>query len=107
MSQDETNALGKHMLLDHPEEPPNFSFKVDKVWKTSLGRQIREAILIAQENPEMLLNSKSEWGMSNRIPRVVVFSDDDDHQDHHPHDGGGGDDPSTIGVECRCLRAYA
>ena len=43
----------------------------------------------------MLLNSKSEWGMTNKIPRVIVHNDDD-HHDHHPHDEGGNDCPSTI-----------
>ena len=44
----EANALGRHMYLDQTDEAPDFTFKVDKVWKTSLGRKIREAILIAQ-----------------------------------------------------------
>ena len=74
-SDDQSNALAKHMALHHPEEMPNFEYKVDKCHKGSLNRQIREAIMISQENPAMLMNSKSEWGMENSIPRVRVVED--------------------------------
>ena len=68
---DESNALAKHQKLHHPEQPPLFKFKVDRTWKTSLGRQIREAILIQGSDPDTLMNSRSEWG-SYAIPRVVI-----------------------------------
>ena len=71
-TDDRSDAMAKHMAEAHPDCEPNFSYKVDRAWKTSLARQIRESLLIAQENPEMLLNSKGEWGSKNVIPRLVV-----------------------------------
>ena len=59
------------MLNHHKEEAPDFIYKLDKQWKTSLSRQIGEALCISKADPATLMNSKSEWG-SNRIPRVVV-----------------------------------
>ena len=70
-NMDEKNPLVKHQMLHHPGRSPNFKFKVDKTWKSSLGRQIREAILINQEDPNRLMNSKSEWG-NNGIPRITI-----------------------------------
>ena len=67
----EENPLVKHMLLHHPGDSPEFSIKAEKSYKTSLGRQIGEAMKIGQSNPLFLMNSKSEWG-GNKIPRVVV-----------------------------------
>ena len=34
-----------------------------------------EAIMIAQENPAMSMNSKAEWGLSNTIPGVRVVDE--------------------------------
>ena len=81
-TNDTSNALAKHQAIHHPGEVANFKFKVDKGHKISLNRLIREAIMISQENPSMLMNSKAEWGMSNTIPRVrVVESEDSAVQD--------------------------
>ena len=52
------------------------SFKLDSTHKTTLSRQIRESLLIQDENPTMLINSKSEWGSQNTIPRVIIESGD-------------------------------
>ena len=62
----------KHTLLHHPENPPTYRFNLHRVWKTSLQRQIGEAIQIAEEKQSILMNSKSEWG-SNPIPRVQIM----------------------------------
>ena len=71
-SEDNTNALAKHQAIHHPHQDPNFSFKLDRVWKTTLARHIGEALAIQGEDPTKLMNSKSEWGSKNTIPRIIV-----------------------------------
>ena len=66
---DVTNALAKHHEIHHKELPPDFSFKLDRKWKTTLARQIGESLLIMGEVPHLLMNSKSEFGSSNRDTR--------------------------------------
>ena len=73
---DQTNPLVKHMMIHHPQEDPDFTWKVDKSHKTSLSRQIRESLMIARENQSMLMNSKTEWGSGNTIPRVIISGED-------------------------------
>ena len=68
---DPNNALVKHMKLHHPGEEPVFNFHLHRVWKTSLARQIGEALAISEVNQDLLMNSKSEWG-STPIPRVII-----------------------------------
>ena len=70
-SNDETYAIVKHMSNDHPGRQPEFSFKMDRSWKTSLQRQIHEAIRIEETDPSDLMNSRSEWG-ANCVPRIKV-----------------------------------
>ena len=70
-TEDETYAIVKHWKIEHKEAKPEFQFKVVKSYRSSLDRQISEAILIDNEPPQHLLNSKSEWG-SNRIPRLII-----------------------------------
>ena len=41
------------------------------MFRSSLERQIFEAITIDEAPPEVRLNSKAEWGC-NRIPRLVI-----------------------------------
>ena len=55
-----------------------------------------ESIQIDEEDPEVRLNSKSEWG-SNKIPRLIIDPDSQyspGEQDKPPaeQDGGGGQD---------------
>ena len=69
MDNDEKNALVKHRAIHHQGQDPQFIFQLHKVWKNSLSRQIGEAIAISEEDPNILMNSRSEWG-SNPIPRV-------------------------------------
>ena len=57
---DEKNPLVKHMVNHHRGEEPDFSYKVDQQWKTSLSRQIGEALAINRASPTTLMNSKSE-----------------------------------------------
>ena len=45
--------------------------RIDRSWKTSLQRQIHEAIKIEETDPSDLMNSRSEWG-ANCVPRVKI-----------------------------------
>ena len=42
--------------------PPNFSYTVSKVCKTSLERQIWEGIEIMLSDTQRVINQKGEWG---------------------------------------------
>ena len=71
---DEKYAIVKHQANFHPQEPPNFIYKQHRTWKSSLERQVGEAIMINETKPGSLMNSKSEWG-HNSIPRISVIRD--------------------------------
>ena len=58
----------------HPNQTHDFSYKLDRTWKTSLQRQIREAMMIDETPDHQLMNSKSEFG-ANSVPRVVIEDD--------------------------------
>ena len=68
-------ATVKHMMNHHPDEAPDFSFKLDKSHRSSLHRQLSEAIKIDETPVDELMNSKSEFG-SNSVPRVTI---EDEH----------------------------
>ena len=68
---DESYAIVKHWLKDHPEKKPEYEFKVMRSYRSSLERQIWESIFIDEENPEVRLNSRSEWG-ANKVPRLII-----------------------------------
>ena len=59
---DQKNPLVKHQILHQPEEggPLEFKFKLDKKWRSSLQRQIREAIFIQGYDQDKLMNSRAE-----------------------------------------------
>ena len=67
----EENPLVKHTMIHHQGITPSFTFEVNKAYKTSLSRQIGEAIMINSTDQSKLMNSKSEFGM-NAVPRVVI-----------------------------------
>ena len=82
---DETNPMVKHQTIHHPEEeePLEFIFTLDRSWKTSLQQQLREAI--QEHDPDLLMNSKAEWGLNN-IPCVKIGLDDEDfNRNSHPN----------------------
>ena len=54
----------------------SFEFKLVGTNKTSLERQIKEALLIEHTPNENLMNSKAEWGF-NAIPRVRIALEND------------------------------
>ena len=66
-----TYAIVKHHTNEHSGSIPDFTFKLHKTHKTSLERQIKEALLIEHTDNKSLMNSKSEWGF-NSIPRVRI-----------------------------------
>ena len=65
----------KHQKLHHPEEEAVFHFHLHKVWKTSLARQIGEALALSEVDHTRLMNSRSEWGTAP-IPRVTILYPD-------------------------------
>ena len=70
----EEYATVKHHLNHHKDLKPAFSFTVDRQWKSSLERQIGEALLISNSPEDELLNCKTEWGC-NPIPRAKILTD--------------------------------
>ena len=94
----EKYATVKHHLNHHANVPPNFKYKLHKTWKSTLERQVGEALEINSSPPESLMNSKSEWG-HNALPRITVLKDPREPPDppenqpaqgpgqiHHQHD---------------------
>ena len=84
---DKEYAVVKHMANCHPNTQWSFKFDLHGSWKSSLERQVREAMLIDGTPREHLMNSKSEWG-NNSIPRVIIGQDKDRDRDNG--DGGAG-----------------
>ena len=98
-SRDETYAVVKHWVKDHPEGQPSYKFEVMRSFKSSLERQVMESIQIDEEDPEVRLNSKSEWG-SNKIPRLMIDPDSQyspGEQDKPPADQNRGQDQDSHG----------
>ena len=77
------------MKNEHPTLDPDFEYKLHKKWKSSLERQVGEAILIDHTPLDVILNSKSEWGQGSRIPRITVRRE---KKNPHPQDPG---DPNS------------
>ena len=71
----EKSHIVKHWMTDHPEEnkAPPFTFKVMKIYKDCLSRQVGEAIAILLSK-DHLLNSKNEY-LTNCIHRITVDED--------------------------------
>ena len=69
-TKDTSYGVARHWLNDHPDlvEPPLFTYKVSKVCRSSIERQIWEGIEIATSDSTTLLNEKGEWG-SNLPPK--------------------------------------
>ena len=67
---DKTYATVTHIQDHHSNNPDtNFSFKVLKVHKSSLERQLCEALAIANTDCNILMNKKGEWGV-NMVPTM-------------------------------------
>ena len=66
-----------------------FQFKVARTFRSSLMRQIWEAVKIHGSKATIVLNSKAEW-MQPAIDRIVVTREPQDrHQDRQQQQGGG------------------
>ena len=68
-----TYATVSHIKEHHRDttEKPDFSFKVLKVHKTSLERQLQEALTISNTPCNILMNKKGEWGV-NLVPTMTI-----------------------------------
>ena len=69
INMDNTYATVKHHREAHPEEDPDFTFKVTGVYKSSLKRQLMEAIKISTQKCDVLMNQRGEWGL-NMVPTI-------------------------------------
>ena len=83
-------------MEDHPElhEPPKYKFSIIKTYRTSLERQIGEAIEIATQDPATLINTETEWGV-NPLPQQSVVFLDRVLEDHLDFDNSGGNQAPT------------
>ena len=72
---DKGNPLFKHSMEAHPNgEKPTFVMRVVSNHKTNIHRMISEGITIEkvrEKNPDILLNSKSEWGRTRLVRHSV------------------------------------
>ena len=72
--KDGNNAFAKHLEIHHPDRMGDkraFRFSVLRTFKSSLMRQIWEAVKIHQAKADTSLNSRSEWHQPC-IDRIVV-----------------------------------
>ena len=66
-SHNKKNPLVKHMIECHEGTNPGFCMKILDGHKTNLSRLVSEGLMISKEEPEALMNSKSEWGRGKTI----------------------------------------
>ena len=66
-----SNAMVRHWPECHQdsENPPNYTYEVIAQYKSSLQRQLMEALLIDREECDVILNGKGEWGIY-LVPRL-------------------------------------
>ena len=72
------NFINKHGLEKYPErdDPPAFIFRINKVHKDPLSREIHEAVLNQKVRDEdQVLNSKSEWNKTS-LSRLCIQKSD-------------------------------
>ena len=63
-TKDRSYATIKHMEEHHGlDVAPDFSFKLRKVHKSSLERQLQEALAIAYTEADIVMNKNGEWGV--------------------------------------------
>ena len=75
-TRNETYAIVRHWSQDHSDmgQPSDFKFEVMRKCRTSLQRQILEAILINKTPCDQILTGRGEWGF-NVIPRLTATED--------------------------------
>ena len=75
---DEGNFISKHWQDKHQHEadPPTFVFRVNRIHKDPLSREIHEATLIQEVREDnVILNSKSEWNNISLSRLTIERSD--------------------------------
>ena len=92
-SRSDSNSLVKHWNEIHGnmDAPPKYQFQVLKKCKTSLERQIWEAILIDSESEgiDHQINQKGEFGI-NLVPKLKPTLDGELQPDNINHQGQPG-----------------
>ena len=63
-------GIVKHMKEFHQSQEPNFHYEVKTPYKSTIERQISEAIMLQTLPRDTIMNSKSEWGY-NFLPQQV------------------------------------
>ena len=89
--RDSNNAFSKHLEEHHPDRMGDmmaFQFKVARTFKSSLMRQIWEAVKIHGSKATIVLNSKAEW-MQPAIDRIVVTREPQQQPQEQQQQGGG------------------
>ena len=73
----EGSSLYKHQMLQHDGklEKDDMVMTIISKPRKALSRQVEEAVRIAEEEKERIINSKSMFG-SNRIPRITILMGD-------------------------------
>ena len=72
--RDTSNGFAKHLEEHHPNrvgDTKAFRFSVARTFRSSLVRQIYEAVKIYGSQADIVLNSKSEWNQP-AIDRIIV-----------------------------------
>ena len=75
---DEGNFISKHWQDKHHQDvdPPTFVFRVNKIHRDPLSREIHEATLIQEvKEDKFILNSKSEWNKTS-LSRLTLEKSD-------------------------------
>ena len=77
--KDKGSSLHKHDVNEHEGKLRKNDMKMHIISKPrkALQRQVEEAIRIAEEEPEAIMNSKSGYG-NNHIPRITVMMGDEE-----------------------------
>ena len=75
MKKSDESALVKHWRIHHGdrEDAPRYSFSLVGRHKTATERQLKEALMIEDENPDSLMNSKTEYGRNSVVRQTVQF----------------------------------
>ena len=71
---EEANPLFKHWLDVHPggSSPPSFNFHLVGVHRSSLERQLQEALAISRDESEHPMNSRMEFGRNGIVVQRVT-----------------------------------
>ena len=83
--------MWKHHTNCHGDNPPKFSYKIIKHFKTALERQIFEAVhlKILSSDPNLtIMNSKGEYTRCH-LPRLIIEGTCNDNESSEIRDRGG------------------